>query len=28
VRNLFRIIEGMRFSLSAGEILEGIISEV
>lgn len=28
VKNLFRIIEGMRFSLSAGEILEGIISEV
>lgn len=28
VRNLFRIIEGMRFSLSSGEILEGIISEV
>ena len=28
VKNLFRIIEGVRFSLSEGEILEGIISEV
>lgn len=28
VRNLFRIIEGMRFGLSPGEILERIVSEV
>ena len=28
VRNLFRIIEGLRFGLSSGEILERIISEV